>query len=131
MNPICCLCGKECENEYGNNPYPVASEGKCCNDCNATKVIPARFAKAEEDKKAPMMKCGHSANAVFNDKPCCAICAPSPDAYEVVETPDVTGRKAKCSDCDYVRDSSVDLPFFEYRPDEEYDKFYCGCMGWE
>lgn len=22
-NPICCICGKECENKYGNDPYPL------------------------------------------------------------------------------------------------------------
>ncbi len=26
--------------------------------------------------------------------------------------------------------SSLDLPFFEHRPNEEYDRFFCGCMGW-
>lgn len=26
--------------------------------------------------------------------------------------------------------SSFDLPFFEHRPDREYDDYYCGCWGW-
>ena len=42
-NPICCFCGDRCECKYGNNPAPVAEEGRCCDDCNQHKVIPARF----------------------------------------------------------------------------------------
>lgn len=35
-----------CKRQYfgwGNNPDPVAKEGKACDECNATKVIPARL----------------------------------------------------------------------------------------
>lgn len=39
---ICVICGKEFEG-WGNNPYPVANEGECCDECNASKVIPARI----------------------------------------------------------------------------------------
>lgn len=28
---------------YGNNPAPVKDKGKCCDDCNHKKVIPARL----------------------------------------------------------------------------------------
>tara|TARA_R110002012_G_scaffold315144_2_gene528561 strand:- start:1684 stop:1854 length:171 start_codon:yes stop_codon:yes gene_type:complete len=28
---------------YGNNPYPVAEEGSCCDDCNMTVVLPERL----------------------------------------------------------------------------------------
>lgn len=38
---ICCICGKEIEG-YGNNPVPVRNSGKCCDECNVNKVIPAR-----------------------------------------------------------------------------------------
>ena len=45
--PDCCLCNKVCENEFGNNPRPVAhtkgEEGVCCDKCNVKKVIPARI----------------------------------------------------------------------------------------
>mgnify|MGYP003624805032 FL=1 len=37
----CVLCG-ETKEEFGHNPEPIA-EGKCCTDCNAGKVIPARM----------------------------------------------------------------------------------------
>lgn len=44
-NPICCICGCECENEWGNNPWPVVNDkdAVCCNNCDATVVIPARI----------------------------------------------------------------------------------------
>lgn len=38
----CCLCGEEIEG-FGNRPYPLADEGECCETCNITRVIPARF----------------------------------------------------------------------------------------
>ena len=37
----CVLCG-EAFFGYGNNPWPLAKKGRCCNICNVTKVIPAR-----------------------------------------------------------------------------------------
>lgn len=42
---ICCLCGKEL-NDYGNNPWPLRhnEDERCCDECNTTKVIPARLA---------------------------------------------------------------------------------------
>lgn len=47
-HPECCLCGKVCENMWGNNPRPVAhtkgEDGVCCDKCNGSKVIPARMA---------------------------------------------------------------------------------------
>ena len=33
---------------YGNNPDPLATEGLCCDTCNFTKVIPARFTPPSE-----------------------------------------------------------------------------------
>lgn len=38
---ICVLCSKEFT-EYGNNPQPLA-QGICCDNCNTTKVIPAKI----------------------------------------------------------------------------------------
>jgi hypothetical protein len=41
--PKCCLCGIQFVG-FGNNPYPLKDEKHdCCNDCNTTKVIPARL----------------------------------------------------------------------------------------
>jgi hypothetical protein len=51
---ICCLCGKEFTG-HGNNPWGVLNEDlsertfkpedRCCDECNATKVIPGRIAR--------------------------------------------------------------------------------------
>lgn len=42
----CCLCGKNIEVKgtwkKGNNAWPV-KDGRCCNDCDITRVIPARL----------------------------------------------------------------------------------------
>ena len=50
----CCICGKEFIG-WGNNPNPVDMQPghRCCNDCNAEYVIPARLANMynEEEKK--------------------------------------------------------------------------------
>lgn len=41
---ICCFCDKDA-GQYGNNPEPLANgrKFKCCDDCNANRVIPARL----------------------------------------------------------------------------------------
>lgn len=93
-----------------------------------------------------LMKCGCRAQGYTGKagdrKPICII----HDCTEVAdEQPDLTGRKARCSyygcgvkygnrkdgKCHSEVDSSIGLPFFEYRPDAEYDKYYCGCWGWD
>jgi len=40
---ICVLCNKTVQG-FGNNPEPCATSGQCCNDCSASKVLPARLA---------------------------------------------------------------------------------------
>ena len=42
---VCVLCGQYVR-EYGNNPAPLAAVGKCCDKCNAERVIPARMRRA-------------------------------------------------------------------------------------
>lgn len=52
---ICCLCGRICEDRYGNNPAPLMEDNgtnRCCNVCNDAKVIPARIANIEAGKSA-------------------------------------------------------------------------------
>lgn len=41
----CCICGKEIIG-WGNNPAPVKTEGKCCDRCMATVVLPERINQA-------------------------------------------------------------------------------------
>jgi len=53
----CVLCNEEIKGDvvngialpYGNNPHPLADEGKCCDDCNMFKVIPARMERSYVD----------------------------------------------------------------------------------
>lgn len=49
---ICCICGKEFEG-WGNNPYPVVKDedARCCDDCNAMYVIPARIEALSDSNK--------------------------------------------------------------------------------
>lgn len=98
---------------------------------------------------ATLMKCGHSTHA-FNaatKEPVCVICvgltedARIPMAEE--EAKSLTeGRMMRCS---YARGrngqpcaarlnpvpSNPASAFFESKPNEEFDQFYCGCWGWD
>lgn len=40
----CSLCGVSVE-EFGHNPWPLAKNenDRCCDECNITKVVPARI----------------------------------------------------------------------------------------
>ena len=40
----CCICLNECRG-LGNNPDPISEneDDRCCDNCNMTKVIPARL----------------------------------------------------------------------------------------
>lgn len=40
----CCICGNVFWG-WGNNPWPIKEEGKCCDACNASRVLPARIAR--------------------------------------------------------------------------------------
>lgn len=75
------------------------------------------------------MKCGHIANATTDTgKPCCAIC----NCHEIDnKTFNLVGRKAKCSWCGHIEDSNANLPFFQSKPNSNYDSYYCGCGGWD
>jgi len=86
----------------------------------------------------PMMKCGHAANATSEGKPVCAICVGmKPGADEIDQSPpSLAGRKAICAYSHGANgdrgetDSRTNLPFFEHRPNEATDRYYCGCLGW-
>jgi len=38
----CCICEKPIT-DYGNNPQPIKKEGRFCDICNMTIVIPSRM----------------------------------------------------------------------------------------
>lgn len=81
----------------------------------------------------PMMKCGHAANAERNGKPVCVIhFGLTPDAEIVDGEMNLTGRFAHCGYGPHARvPSSTSLAFFEYKPDQDEDRYYCGCYGWD
>lgn len=55
----CCLCGQDIvpRNGWsqGNNAEPVAS-GRCCDECNAGIVIPARLLEITSRSEVPNAK---------------------------------------------------------------------------
>ena len=44
----CCICGKTFVG-WGNNPWPIKEEGRCCDTCNYTTVLMARIKKLKEN----------------------------------------------------------------------------------
>lgn len=40
-NNVCSICGKKYEG-YGNNAQPI-NNGRCCDECNRTKVLARRY----------------------------------------------------------------------------------------
>lgn len=40
----CCLCGQKIDRRQAHNPWPLneKTSARCCNECNRTKVLPAR-----------------------------------------------------------------------------------------
>ena len=48
----CCICGKEVDG-WGNNPWPVVDDkdARCCDDCHARYIMPARLAMMSNDEK--------------------------------------------------------------------------------
>ena len=48
---ICCICGLPFTG-FGNNPYPVKEDGRCCDFCNSSVVIPERIKQWTSNKVA-------------------------------------------------------------------------------
>jgi len=55
----CCLCGNEIEIfggwDQGNNAQPL-KDGRCCNECNWTKVIPVRMQSVKKSSNVDKFK---------------------------------------------------------------------------
>lgn len=45
----CSICGKTYKG-YGNNAEPV-NDGRCCDECNVTIVVPRRIQDAKNRRK--------------------------------------------------------------------------------
>ena len=48
---ICSICGEKYD-RWGNNAEPVIEDGRCCDHCNWTVVIPARAREYEAIRAA-------------------------------------------------------------------------------
>jgi hypothetical protein len=45
----CCICGQEIKG-VDNDPYPVREEGRCCQYCNYTVVLPERIRLSKQKR---------------------------------------------------------------------------------
>ena|SRR6266496_5416194 len=88
-----------------------------------------------------MMKCGHAAQGVKSgtDEPVCVACYGIDPGATIIDDnpPSLEEREAIChyrygnaKEHGKVASSS-ELAFFEHRPKEKYDTYYCGCSGWD
>lgn len=78
-----------------------------------------------------LMKCNCSNVGTYANKdnvmvPYCGLHR----CFEVVPDPDLTNRVSFCY-CGKSTKSKIDIAFFKYRPEKEYDEYYCGCHGWD
>jgi len=145
------------EEAYDSPSVPAEGTPPCFfqEDVEVYASLEVEYLETLETHWLPvMMKCGHAANAHDrHGKPVCAICIGIDPGATVVDShpPGMEGRKARChyygrgrvpykNECDICkqgqpcqceRPSSPKLAFFESRPGEPYDKFYCGCRGWD
>ena len=58
---ICPICGKPFIG-YGNNPYPVANDGRCCDDCNPWVIMMRNWLERNHDRLNGMvdkLSCKH------------------------------------------------------------------------
>lgn len=75
---FCVICGEpQDKSEFGNNPWPIDSEAtsRCCDDCNAEYVIPARiellYSRKNSNVKEAVSKQDiekHTSNLILDDK---------------------------------------------------------------
>jgi hypothetical protein len=79
--------------------------------------------------KPKMMACGCRGMAKNGSEDWCI----THDCGRAIETPDLSGRTAKCFYCVVEKPSAVLLPFFSMNVYKKQNKdgFYCGCRGWE
>lgn len=47
---VCCICGKQLQG-WGNSPWPVSPDGKCCDECNLEAVVPARLKQLQNKEE--------------------------------------------------------------------------------
>jgi hypothetical protein len=115
-------------------------------------IEPTHILEPHEPNR-PMMECG--CRATGRDRktqaPVCVIHIGLVPGASIVASnqPDLSDRFARCaysarhfkegaepnsscsrSICTCQKSSTGPLAFFKYRPEQEFDEFYCGCWGW-
>ncbi len=88
---------------------------------------------ASEFRVGIAMKCGCAAAGTLKrpGQPALVGCGLH-DCTDVVDTrPSLEGRTAKCSYGGKEIASSWSLAFFQHRPGQAHDAYYCGCFGWD
>jgi len=48
----CVICGNKIKDRDSNNPRPVKYEGRCCDDCDKTYVLPMRVSRVKQGLNA-------------------------------------------------------------------------------
>mgnify|MGYP001605975611 CR=1 FL=1 len=90
----------------------------------------------------PLMKCGHAAQGINHGQPVCIVCYGIFQGADEVDhnPPSLGGRMARCTyypnggkygKCESPQPSSTKLALFSYRPEAEFDDYFCGCWGWD
>ena len=46
----CCICKKK-EVGWGNNPYPIMENGRCCGSCNVIVILTRLNRMKDDDEK--------------------------------------------------------------------------------
>jgi hypothetical protein len=75
-----------------------------------------------------MMACGCAAQGTIDGVVGCGVHLCTERA---TTQPDLTGRTALCLHGGSETPSYPALAFFEHRPNEKHDRYYCGCFGWD
>lgn len=82
--------------------------------------------------KTYLMTCGHTNNAMTSKgKPICVICMCVKISKVVNNSNGLENRIAKCHYCKHKKQSNWNLPYFKYCPKNNFDDYYCGCLGWD
>lgn len=99
---------------------------------------------------------GHGTPGTEDYHECCVVCSMGGRSEQACTVdpnpPDLTSRRARCTyygssitvrECNYGEKRGTvgchceqpsnpkALPFFEYHSDEDFDRFFCGCAGWD
>jgi len=137
-----------------NCPCPERERHTHIYQLTFTKLEEANPTSSPGRAQSVLMACGHVAIATDNQtgEPMCPICFDTPESrIPHPKPPDLSGRRARCSfygrtstgrshesttcqwhePCLCEKPSDLALPFFSYRPDRDFDEFYCGCHGWD